>query len=151
MSELKNYKENIDDTYEILEKKQYAKNMKKNDFLNKINIFNISFNDDDKNDIYLKDFISNDNIFDEEIEDHLENKLNQKGQINKISEQSTKVNEKSKEVIKKNKKFIKEILDILRKPLSKKSTSFYDSPFKPLTKPKKISMDGKIILNNFLQ
>ena len=151
MSELKNYKENINDTYEILEKKQYSKNMKKNDFFNKINIFNISFNDDNKNDIYLKDFISNDNIFDEEIEDHLENKLNRKGQINKISEQSTKVNEKNKEVIKKNKKFIKEILDILRKPLSKKSTSFYDSPFKPLIKPKKISMDGKIILNNLLQ
>ena len=148
MSELNNYKENINNIYEILEKKQ---SIKRNDSFENINIFNISFNDGDKNDIYLKDFISNDNFFEEEKEDHCENKLDKKEKINTISEQFTKKKETNKEFTKNNKKFIKEILDILRKPLSIKNSSFYESPFKPLFKPKKISMDGKIILNNLLE
>ena len=148
MSELNNYKENINNIYEILEKKQ---SIKRNDNFENINIFNISFNDGDKNDIYLKDFISNDNFFEEEKEDHCENKLDKKEKINIISEQFTKKKETNKEFTKNNKKFIKEILDILRKPLFIKNSSFYKSPFKPLFKPKKISMDGKIILNNLLE
>ena len=41
----------------------------------------------------------------------------------------------------------KEILSILRKPLSNKNiTNFkmYDTPFKPLLKPKKVSLVGKV-------
>ena len=39
-----------------------------------------------------------------------------------------------------------EILNILKKPLSDKNLRFYNSPFKPLLKPRKISMVGKVLL-----
>ena len=41
----------------------------------------------------------------------------------------------------------KEIISILKKPLSNKDIrngKFYDSPFKPLLKPKKVSLVGKV-------
>ena len=38
----------------------------------------------------------------------------------------------------------KEIIDILRKPLSDKYLRSHISPFKPLLKPRKISMEGKV-------
>ena len=41
-----------------------------------------------------------------------------------------------------------EILNILRKHLSDKNIRFYISPFKPLLKPRKISMEGKILYND---
>ena len=45
----------------------------------------------------------------------------------------------------------KEILLILKKPLSNKDIrngKFYDSPFKPLLKPKKVSLVGKVLYGN---
>ena len=45
----------------------------------------------------------------------------------------------------------KEILFILKKPLSNKDIrngKFYDSPFKPLLKPKKVSLVGKVLYGN---
>ena len=42
----------------------------------------------------------------------------------------------------------KEILSILRKPLSNKNIRnlrMYDTPFKPLLKPKKVSLVGKVL------
>ena len=44
-----------------------------------------------------------------------------------------------------------EILSILKKPLSNKDIrngKFYDSPFKPLLKPKKVSLVGKVFYGN---
>ena len=38
-----------------------------------------------------------------------------------------------------------EIINILKKPLSGKNVRCYNSPFKPLLKPRKISMVGKVL------
>jgi hypothetical protein len=52
-----------------------------------------------------------------------------------------------------NKNYIEcqeEILNILRKPLSRENDRYNISPFKPLLKPKKISMVGKVFYNDYI-
>ena len=36
----------------------------------------------------------------------------------------------------------------MKKPLSEKNVRFYSSPFKPLLKPRKISLEGKVLYNS---
>ena len=147
MLESKNLK-NKDNIYGSFEKEDSPKIIQNKDFLNNINIFDISLEDDYKNDIYLKNFISNQRIFEEEIEDDSENKKYSLEEINIIPENINEKNPINEETNRNNKNFIDEILHILRAPVIKKNTIFYNSPFKPLLKPKKISMEGKIIFNN---
>jgi hypothetical protein len=52
-----------------------------------------------------------------------------------------------------NKNYIEcqeEILNILRKPLTSENDRYNISPFKPLLKPKKISMVGKVFYNDYI-
>ncbi len=49
---------------------------------------------------------------------------------------------------KNNNKECQEILNILKKPLSDRNIRYFSSPFRPLEKPKKISMIGKIIFDS---
>ena len=112
------------------------------------NIFNISFEDDDKSNKYLKNFLSNEDIFDKDIDIYLENINDEKEEINSISEE---FNQKYKINAEKNENcenYIEELLNILKKPLTYKNIRFYNSPFKPLLKPKYVSMEGKIIFKS---
>ena len=54
-----------------------------------------------------------------------------------------------KDIENKNYNECQEILNILRKPLSGKNVRDYISPFKPLLKPKKISMVRKVFYNDY--
>ena len=115
---------------------------KENKLLKNITIFNISFEDDDKSNKYLLNYLSNENIF---IKDKEKEK-----EYSKIKEENEEKNSNSENLNKeyrrnKNNNSIKEILSILRKPINNKNIKFYDSPFKPLLKPKNISMEGRII------
>jgi hypothetical protein len=47
----------------------------------------------------------------------------------------------------KDDKSCKEIIDILKKPIIDNKAGVFVSPFKPLLKPKKISMEGRILYN----
>ena len=58
------------------------------------------------------------------------------------------INIKESEIENKNYNECQEILNILKKPLSDKNIRFYNSPFKPLLKPRKISMVGKVFYPN---
>ena len=46
-------------------------------------------------------------------------------------------------------KSCQEILDILKKPKNYNTTGVFVSPFKPLLKPKKISMEGRVLYNSY--
>ena len=66
----------------------------------------------------------------------------------------TKINilNNSIEIIKLNNKYedeCKEILSILKKPIIDKNNSELNNPFKPLSKPKKLSLKGKVILSDY--
>ena len=138
MSISTNVKEDINNIDSIL-------NEKKSPLLKNSNIFNISFEDDDKSNKYLKYFLSNEDIFDKDIDIYLENINDEKEEINSISEE---FNQKYKINAEKNENcenYIEELLNILKKPLTYKNIRFYNSPFKPLLKPKNVSMEGKII------
>ena len=91
-----------------------------NDFINSNLSFDNNFENKDK--LLIKDFI------DDKNEDNLDKNIN--------------INIKEKE--NKNFKECQEILNILKKPLSDKNIRFYNSPFKPLLKPRKISMVGRV-------
>ena len=101
------------------------------DFENAFINSNLSFdnNFENKDKLLIKDFI------DDKNEDNLEIKTI-------LSDLDKNINLKEKE--NKNFKECQEILNILKKPLSDKNIRFYNSPFKPLLKPRKISMVGRV-------
>ena len=95
-----------------------------------------------KDDIKDNYIIENDFIEDKNEEEDCEiltiiNDLNKNIEIN------------MKEIENKNYNECQEILNILRKPLSGKNVRDNISPFKPLFKPKKISMVGKVFYNDY--
>ena len=47
-----------------------------------------------------------------------------------------------------NNKIVDEIVSILRNPLNKKNINCSKTPFIPLLRPIRISLNGKIIINN---
>ena len=117
------------------------------DFDNIILPLNLSFDnlsDKDKFNIFDKDInIKKIDFIDEKNEDNNEiqsilNSLNNNSEINikEIQKEDNNYNE------------CQEIINILKKPLSEKNVRFYSSPFKPLLKPRKISMEGKILYNS---
>ena len=100
-----------------------------NDFINSNLSFDNNFENKDK--LLIKDFM------DEKNEDNLEIKTI-------LSDLDKNININIKEKENKNFKECQEILNILKKPLSDKNIRFYNSPFKPLLKPRKISMVGRV-------
>ena len=100
-----------------------------NDFINSNLSFDNNFENKDK--LLIKDFI------DDKNEDNLEIKTI-------LSDLDKNININLKEKENKNFKECQEILNILKKPLSDKNIRFYNSPFKPLLKPRKISMVGRV-------
>ena len=100
-----------------------------NDFINSNFSFDNNFENKDK--LLIKDFI------DDKNEDNLEIKTI-------LSDLDKNININIKEKENKNFKECQEILNILKKPLSDKNIRFYNSPFKPLLKPRKISMVGRV-------
>ena len=117
------------------------------DFDNIILPLNLSFDnlsDKDKFNIFDKDInIKKIDFIEEKSEDNNEiqsilNSLNNNSEINvkEIQKEDNNYNE------------CQEIINILKKPLSEKNVRFYSSPFKPLLKPRKISMEGKILYNS---
>ena len=91
-----------------------------------------------------------DEIFDKNISikkmDFLDDKNEENNEIKSIlSDLDKNIEINIKENENKNYNECQEILNILKKPLSDKNLRFYNSPFKPLLKPRKISMVGKIL------
>ena len=91
-----------------------------------------------------------DEIFDKYISikkmDFLDDKNEENNEIKSIlSDLDKNIEINIKENENKNYNECQEILNILKKPLSDKNLRFYNSPFKPLLKPRKISMVGKIL------
>jgi hypothetical protein len=130
-----------------IEKKEKSENDFK-ELMNDVNIFNFALKDDEKNNEYLKKFLSNNNYFEIEkrgqdgfIERKEDVNINDNDNYNenKISNIQNDINDQNN---------IKEILSILKKPLSIKKLKFYKSPFKALFEPIQISLDGKIIFND---
>ena len=113
---------------------------------NQLNEFNYSF----EKEIDLENFLSKKMEGINEIDNSLENvNENNNGDINEIKgliENSDKNKEKEKEKNKSN-ETPEEILIIYRRALGDKNLRFINSPFKSLLKPKKISLKGKILLN----
>ena len=75
------------------------------------------------------------------------NKINYHNQYKNISNSEEKINNINND----HSKECQEILSILKKPLSNKNIRnriIYDTPFKPLLKPKKISLVGKIFIGS---
>ena len=78
--------------------------------------------------------------------DFLDDKNEENNEIKSIlSDLDKNIEINIKENENKNYNECQEILNILKKPLSDKNLRFYNSPFKPLLKPRKISMVGKIL------
>ena len=100
-----------------------------------------------------KIFLKKDDIKDNDIKkiDFIEDKNEEYCELKSIINELNKIIEIKieKENENKNYKECQEILNILRKPLSNKNFRFNISPFKPLLKPIKISMVGKVFYNNF--
>ena len=105
-----------------------------NNFINPNLSFDNYFNS--KDEYFYKDFFDNKNEDNIEIKNILSD-LNKNIELN-ITEKE-KENDNSKEC--------QEILNILKKPLSHKNIRYYNSPFKPLLKPRQISMVGKVFFN----
>ena len=131
---------NIKETMNNINNKLNEKNSPK---LLNINIFNISLDDDDKSNIYLNNFISNKNL-----EEDIRNIGEEKEVVNSIEEEFNKKYEVNRDKNENYKNAIEEILNILKKPLTYKNIMLYNSPFKPLLKPKNISLEGKIIFKS---
>ena len=129
-------KNNIYSIEKKLKSEKYFK-----EFMNDVNIFNFSLKDDEKNNEYLKKFLSNNKSFENE-------KRGQDGFIERKEDVYLNDNNNKDEIVNIQKDIndqnnIKEILSILKKPLK-----FYKSPFKALFEPIKISLAGKIIFND---
>ena len=131
---------NVKETMNNINNKLNEKNSPK---LLNINIFNISLDDDDKSNIYLNNFISNKNL-----EEDIRNIGEEKEVVNSIEEEFNKKYEVNRDKNENYKNAIEEILNILKKPLTYKNIMLYNSPFKPLLKPKNISLEGKIIFKS---
>ena len=90
-----------------------------------------------------------DDIFDKYISikmDFFDDKNEESNEIKSILsdlDKNIEINIKDNE--NKNYNECQEILNILKKPLSDKNLRFYNSPFKPLLKPRKISLVGKVL------
>ena len=96
---------------------------------------------------FEKNFIKED-IFNQGINikkiDFLDDKNEDSSEIKSIlSDLDKNININIKE--NENNNECQEIINILKKPLSDKNIRFYNSPFKPLLKPRKISMIGKVL------
>ena len=92
---------------------------------------------------YIKEDIFNKGINIKKI-DFLDDKNEESSEIKSIlSELDKNININIKE--NENNNECQEIINILKKPLSDKNIRFYNSPFKPLLKPRKISMIGKVL------
>ena len=96
---------------------------------------------------FEKNFIKED-IFNKGINikkiDFLDDKNEESSEIKSIlSDLDKNININIKE--NENNNECQEIINILKKPLSDKNIRFYNSPFKPLLKPRKISMIGKVL------
>ena len=100
-----------------------------------------------------KIFLKKDDIKDNDIKkiDYIEDKNEEYCELKSIINELNKIIEikVEKENENKNYKECQEIINILRKPLRNKNASLNISPFKPLLKPIKISMIGKVFYNNF--
>ena len=143
MSKIKNVKGNINNINNIFKGKSETNNVI-NDLGKNVNIFNFSFEDENKCNLLLNDFISNKNFIDEELEKICEDKKEIIKENHKII---VKLNGKNNEKDnKKHEKIIEELLQILNNPIHKNEGIYY-SPFKPLYQTKKISLDGKVIIN----
>ena len=70
-------------------------------------------------------------------------KKNKKDYYNKERHSYTKINENI--INEQHEDECKEILSILEKPIRK---NIYDTPFKPLKNPKKVSLEGKVLFNS---
>ena len=143
MSKIKYAKENINSINNIFKGKSETNNII-NDLGKNVNIFNFSFEDVNKSNLLLNNFISNKNFIDEEFEKNCEDKkeiIKERSKIivNKIEKNNENDN-------KKHEKIIEELLQILKNPSHKNIGIFY-SPFKPLYQTKKVSLDGKVIIN----
>ena len=95
------------------------------------------------------------NIFDENINikkiDFIEEKSEDNNEIQSILNilnNKSEINIREKQKEDNNYNECQEIINILKKPLSEKNVRFYSSPFKPLLKPRKISMEGKVLYNS---
>ena len=104
----------------------------------------------ESNKSFEKKFFKED-IFDKDINikkiDFFEDKNEENNEIKSIlSDLDKNIEINTKESENKNYNKCQEILNILKKPLSGKNIRFYNSPFKPLLKPRKISMIGKILI-----
>ena len=95
------------------------------------------------------------NIFDENINikkiDFIEEKSEDNNEIQSILNilnNKSEINIREKQKEDNNYNECQEIINILKKPLSEKNVRFYSSPFKPLLKPRKISLEGKVLYNS---
>jgi hypothetical protein len=92
---------------------------------------------------FIKEDIFNKGINIKKI-DFLDDKNEESSEIKSIlSDLDKNININIKE--NENNNECQEIINILKKPLSDKNIRFYNSPFKPLLKPRKISMIGKVL------
>ena len=95
--------------------------------------------------------IFKEDIFDKDINikkiDFFEDKNEENNEIKSIlSDLDKNIEINTKESENKNYNECQEILNILKKPLSGKNLRLYNSPFKPLLRPRKISMIGKVLI-----
>ena len=115
-------------------------NNEQKDLINKKIDFDNSFINTNLNLSFDNYFYHKDKYLDKEfIDDKNEDNIEIKNILNDLDKNialNIKENENAKEC--------EEILNILKKPLSDKNVRFNYSPFKPLLKPRKISMVGKV-------
>ena len=95
------------------------------------------------------------NIFDENINikkiDFIEEKSEDNNEIQSILNilnNKSEINIREKQKEDNNYNECQESINILKKPLNEKNVRFYSSPFKPLLKPRKISLEGKVLYNS---
>ena len=123
----KNYQEKIilvkDDSFESIENKD----------------LNLSL---DKN-IDLEDFLSK--KFDGLLEG--ENLMDDYEERNELGGKMTNLNQNNEKENYRDNQGLKEILEIIRKAWCDKSLVYKNTPFKRLTKPKKFSLSGRILIN----
>ena len=144
MSKIQYVNENINNINYFFKGKSETTNLFNNSGKN-VNIFNFSFEDVNKSNMLLNNFISNKNFIDEELE---KNSKDKKEIIKERCEIPLNKNDENKEKeSKRHEKIIKELLQIINIPILK-NDGFYNSPFKPLYQTKRISMHGKVIIND---
>ena len=133
-----NCEANKDEDIIILQDKETTKNSESSES-DQIKEFNFPFGNDIDLEVFLSKKIDEFNELDNFIDNYEKNKKEDDNEIKEIVEE-LEYNERKKQ---KNKdiKGIKEILEIIRKSHLKKS------PFKRLKKPKKFSLDGRILFN----